>query len=280
MNDSTACQIYKSDKRPVILQFLNNTAVACGEYSNKTDKSCFGLKPDNMSVQKIDVLPMLNEHCPYPEVTRSLYIDPYGLFVFGRKPLVGDCQSQESKLTSERFQLNWRNESIVSPYPTGNYPTMTCAVALNISHVMVIGGYVDGISLNSCFILNLNDNTWSPTTPMPLQYLQLMSCGLSENGEVVVAGGVTNGGASASVYKYNPASNNWTNSTNLPVPVERSVMLSWNNKLILLHTGTDNIYQMNNDDTWGLMNATLGERFDSQTDLAVIVPEQQFFCPP
>ena len=292
LDDSQVCQIYKTDKSPVILQFLDNTVVACGEFANKTDKSCFGLKSDGRIVEKGKEPSMLNEHCPHPEVTRSLYIDPYGLFVFGRKPLDGTptndfdtCEHQASKLTSERFQLDWRNESIVSPYPTGNYPSLSCSVALNTSHVMVIGGYVDGASQQSCFILNLDDNTWSPTAPMPdaLYLLQLMSCGLSQDGEVVVAGGYQKDSKSDSVYKYNPASNNWTQSVPLPVPVGRGVMLSWNNTLILLPTGNDTIYEMKDDGSWELMKAKLGARFDSQTDLAVIVPEQfgnvRLFCP-
>ena len=292
LEDSSACKIADAPKTPVIFQYLGDQKVAavCGQQGNKTDQSCYSLS--NGTNPGWTALPQIsNQYCPFPSQTRSHYINNNGWFVLGKKPLdrvpngnFDTCRYQDSKPSAEIFNTirQWNNISIASPYRTGNYPQMTCSVPLNTSHVMVMGGYSDGLTHSEAFIYNIASNTWTNNTAAMPQSTQWPGCVLKPDGEVLVAGGMEplNGIPRDSVHIYNVASNSWrTLLSKLPEPVRRPVMLLWKNTPILLVSGTDKVYKMKDDNSWELLEAKLGKEFRGDTDLAVVVPSGLYSCP-
>ena len=230
--------------------------VACGESGNRDYKECFTFN----GISWNPLPPLHEDHKPYAYQTKS-YFMKNGLWVGGRVGLGGG-------MVNELFNSEgqWTTLPVDSPYDI-TYPH-PCSVPLNSTHIFFCGGtHID--YLLDTWILDLENLEWIPSTPMltPRHY---HGCILTENGEVIIAGGA---GGESSVHTFNPFTMEWRESVNLPSDVNtwKPILLSWRGNVILIESGSDTIWLMEEDQGWKLMNASMGTSYDGYYDNAVVV---------
>ena len=271
LNDSLAevCELakYPAAGGPVTLAFSAQTGdvVACGEWGSGDYKECFSF--DGIIW---DPLPPLQEnHYPYAYETRSFFMDGIGWWVGG----VDGSGGMVNELFNSEGQ--WATLPVDSPYENIDYP-YPCVVQLNSTHIFLSGGYhYDNVipsNVVDTWILDLNTLVWTPLTPMltPRYY---HGCVLTDDGEVLIAGGK---GGGSSVHVFNPVSLEWREIGNLPAEMEiwYPSLLLWNDKIILMETGSDHIWLMEEDQGWRLMDITMGPTYYyGAYDNAVLVPD-------
>ena len=284
LDDSKVCtlQSYPGKRAPFLLNYLENTkeVIACG--SSVSSKSCFKLNSGDSSNWTFSP-PMVTSHSGSRYETKSFYLNN-DLFVIG------------SNTSSLRFISTalWSSDgNSWFAAPTGglpnltttyqNYPSGGCAVKLNDTHIMVVGGLEGEHSfrkyLSSAWILNLADYTWQLVEPMNQERFR-HSCILTAEGEVLVAGGVTDNGKSYNAEIYNPITNSWRNDS-FDLPAKSTVFadtLLYEKKVIMLPQGTTNPW-IRTESGWKNSNVSLGGTFDGNWgSKAVMVPKDAFNC--
>ena len=275
---------FPTDKFPVVLEYLPDIqqVAVCGADGDKNDKSCATLTADKIWK---DMPSLANEVCPYTSNTRSTYLDGYGWLVFGKQKFdrdpVGDfdiCRYRDAQPT---FQVRapggaeWSEVSIASPFSTGNYPQRTCTLTLNSTHVLMMGGYSDGLTRNEAWILDVTDNTWTQIASLP-DYRQTPGCVVTESGDILVVGGYNaRGQQTNTTFTYNLANDAWTQQPDFPLKLGKNSLLMWKKRPILLRFGNEEVWIMREDKTWETLPVTLGNRFHS---LAVMVPNDVYKC--
>ena len=274
---------------PVALTFLEDDrkVAACGTWSKSQVSTCYMLNPEPTPAWQQMSSSHVSQHCPFPYGTRSHYIDPIGWLVFGDG---STCSRDEDEgLSSEILALgnaDWMETPIASPHTSG-YPYNTCSVQLNSTHVFVSGGYFnDEHELSSAFILDTTNYMWTPAEPL-ITARDGHGCVLTASGEVLIAGGVGALGSPgmSSVHIYNPTTDTWREEGDLPDKMTayfNPVMFLWRGKPILLESGSQNIWQMEEDDGfggWQKLSAVLGSEFFGSDDIAILVPSAEIFGP-
>ena len=282
LDESAVCtlQSYPGNKAPFLLNYLENTkeVIACGIISStgKTNP-CFKLNSGN---QWTSSPPMVTGHFGSSSITKSFYLNNGDLFVIG--------VTQSGSFISTAL---WSSDgNSWSATPTGGLLNMTtrqnypggCAVKLNDTHIMVVGGSEGNYDikyLSSAWILNLADYTWQLVEPMN-QERYGHACILTAEGEVLVAGGVTDNGKSYNAEIYNPITNSWRNDS-FDLPAKSTVFadtLLYEKKVIMLPQGTTNPW-IRTESGWKNSNVSLGGTFDGNWgSKAVMVPKDAFNC--
>ena len=247
--------------------------VACGSW-DEDDQSCYQLSPGQPSGwQPLGAGQLMNQFCPQPTYIRSHPLE-VGWFLIGQKD---HCGSSGAAMTTELLtpQLQWIQTQIMSPYD-GGYPDNTCSVAVNSSTVIVTGGWIGNGRINSTWMLDLTDFTWTQLQDMPHVRAE-HGCTTTPTGEIIIAGGYA--GSYLPVYIYNPASNTWSQADDLPDEMTYSypVMILWNNLPIILEYFSSNIWILDGTN-WTKMEATMGAEFRGDYDTATTVPAGLFSC--
>ena len=181
-------------------------------------------------------------------------------------------------LVHELYTLDeeWLGLPIAAPANNGTlYPSDICITPLNSTHILYTGGYVfDSVSnyLPDAWILDLESLLWTETRPMPVPRSG-HGCVLDGAGEVFVAGGYPGGSAEL---MYNPDSQEWrlVETGSLPSQINDyyyQQILAWNNSILLLETNTENIWLMDENGSWTMMNVSMGAEFKGGWDTWALV---------
>ena len=263
---------------PSVLQFLEDSQVlaACGAYRSPEIKSCYSLSMSDNAWNELSSL--VGNHCSEPWGTRSHYLNNLGWLVIGQSY----CSNDKPEISSELFwyeEEKWMETPISTPYKNG-YPSSTCSVKLNDSHVMVTGGNMQG-AIPESWILNLEGYGWTPAAPT-LGLWVAHGCCLNAEGNALVAGGIV-GADLSTVYIYDTASDSWSEDEyKLPDGVatrDYPTLFRWNGQPILLEHKSDRIWIRKEGTGWELMGTALGEQFEGNVDTAVLVSEESIHCP-
>ena len=256
---------YPASRGPVTMTFDSGDLVACGEWENVDYKECYRF--DGVTWQPLP--PLQEVHWPYAYYTRSFLMEG-GLWVGGDDASdVSDRKGMVNELFTAEGQ--WITLPIGSPYENIDWPD-PCYVPINNTHVFFSGGYSNGFQVDT-WILDLVNFVWTPSTPMLIPRGG-HSC-MVVDGEVLVVGGGGSGPLEFSLHTFNPVSLEWRVSGSLPSEMNTNApgLFLRNGKLILVEMLTDNIWEMEEDEGWRLMDAKMGASFNGRYANAALVPE-------
>ena len=280
MDNSTVCELPKypgvDGRGAVILQYLEDTQeiAACGSfeystYSEMKDNSCYKLSGSSWQ----NMTPLINYHKPAPQVTKSLYLNGKGWFVFGQ-------DQNNVVLSTEIFNGSFWNDTPATGSNGINlaYISIGCSVKLNDTHIMITGTD-DDTDLTAGWILNLNDYSWTTIAPLGEKILQY-GCVLTPEGEVLIAGGQNVGVRKSTVKIYNPATDSWRLDNNLPTDVDPIIFgfFNWNNEIYFATWLANSVWKKTNSG-WEKTDIEMGASFNVERCPAILVPKHAIQCP-
>ena len=251
-----------------------NKVVTCGEYFNKKNKECYSFDGNTWE----PIQPLHELHYPSPYFTNSYFMEGIGLWVGGDD----GSESFPGRMVNElqNSEGQWVTLPLDSPYQDNLYQA-PCVIPLNSTHIFFSGGVIvfnpiDSLALADTWILNLESLQWTSSTPMLTTPRKAHGCVLTDTGEVLIAGGYgTYGELYSSIHIFNTVTLEWRVTGNLPSEVDTKTpsLLLWNDKVILMESNTDRIWEIEKDQGWRLMNVSMGARFDGDVNNGVLVPD-------
>jgi len=209
--------------------------------------------------------------------TQSVYVEGLGWWMWGpEETILGDCTDS---MVSELLTLegDWI-DGPESPY--GEYiPNEVCAVQLNETHTMLMGGWYNYLQLGDVWFYDWRTSEWMSGPPM-LSERTYHSCAVDENGMVIVVGGTGRNNTDLwSVEVFDPLTMEWTESAPIPDDIEAPYwtrLVHSGDTSFLLEHGSPAIWSRSSDDgAWSpLQGANLGAKgFDGMDDRVILVPE-------
>lgn len=113
------------------------------------------------------------------------------------------------------------------------------ATTLNSTQVLVTGGDLDSVLLNSAEIFNLNTNSWSLTSSMNHKRQNHVAV-LLDDGRVLIAGGSGASADLASAELFDPVTSTWSMAASMSRPRVNALVTKLQNGTILVGGGNSN----------------------------------------
>ena len=284
MNDpsAAACDLpsYPSGGPPVAMAYTqlfeeSGVVLACGQHAAKDNKNCYVF--DGSDWRPLENGNLVGDHYPYVYGTYNFVMDELGWWVGGTKSINNNWNSEIYTANGE-----WVAMPLDSPYPGdyGFFPAKMCSVALNSTHIMMTGGIMDYTheTYTDTWLLDLKNLMWSKSTPMLGNGRQSHACNLNSAGELVIVGGwESNNIALDSVQILNLESGEWREAGTVPEGVDTNypLMLTWQDKLIMLSRDSSDIWIMADDgSSWTPAAASLPGTFFGGYDVAAMVSDE------
>lgn len=119
----------------------------------------------------------------------------------------------------------WSNKT---PLPS---PRSYFAIALVNDEIYVIGGYSQGLKVDTVEEYDITSESWSTKTPMPGGVRSGIAAGVVGGIIYVIGGFDANNNALSRVEAYNPQTDTWETKANMPTARGNLATVSWNNKI-------------------------------------------------
>ena len=158
------------------------------------------------------------------------------------------------------------------PHPTGQYSHHGCAVNLNTTHSMFIGG---DPTVRRSWIYNWISGTWTETGMLNTGRHGHGCVNLGEQGILAVG---KRGGATDSVELYNPVSGTWSQQADPDVYIHSTwgpILLGHDGRVIaMFRENKPHVYELSKDRKWSVLQGVqLPKPFSNYIhDKAVLVP--------